>query len=148
MLTLQLLILIASFSIVAVYAEDPWNFIVIADWHGAESFASKVDNEADIAYTSFREVFRKIKNTYGGDLIMLPGDTQTGHWYKAGYRKYLKNMLGFSHVPNVVPSIRISGQNCYRAIKKIFEESGYDTVLATIGDHEIGEFDSIEHFNV
>lgn len=137
MLILQLLILIASFTIVAVYAEDPWNFIVVADWHGAESFANRIDNESDIAYTSYREVFRKIKKTYGGDLIMLPGDTQTGHWYKQGYRKHLAKAIGVSSL-TVVNSVRISGQNCFRAINKMLEESGYDTMLATVGDHEIG----------
>lgn len=53
---------------------DPWKFIVLADWHGAENFAVKPNREDDLSYTSAREVLKSINTTYGGDLVILPGE--------------------------------------------------------------------------
>jgi len=34
--------------------------------------------------------------------------------------------------------IALAGKNCYSTIRNLFESVGYNTILTTIGDHEIG----------
>ena len=129
--------------VVAVLAQDdPWSYIVLADWHGAEHYSViKEDSviENDKTYTNPLAIFKHIKDTYGGDLIILPGDIQTGHWDKDSYRKKL-----FQYNPDLPESmttneiISLAADNCYRRTKKLFKDSGFDTTLLAIGDHEIG----------
>lgn len=65
-------------------SQESWSFIVLADWHGAESFATKpvIDDEdgqseedANEAYHASVDILSHIKDNYGGDLVLLPGDT-------------------------------------------------------------------------
>ena len=58
--------------------EEPWSFIVLADWHNAETFATKlgISSTYDVLYNQIHHV----KEHYGGDLILLPGDSNNGKW--------------------------------------------------------------------
>lgn len=58
-----------------VSGSDDWSFLVIADWHGAEGFAIHRDNNE--AYQASIEVLSHIKDNYGGELVIIPGDTNT-----------------------------------------------------------------------
>ena len=62
---------IASF----VSGSDDWSFLVIADWHGAEGFS--IHRDRSPGYDAALKVLSHIKVNYGGELVMLPGDSNT-----------------------------------------------------------------------
>ena len=64
---------------------QPWRFIVLADWHGAEKYVQS-DKEPDWlqpAIDADVATVKVLKTGYGGDLVLLPGDSNSGHWKKA-----------------------------------------------------------------
>ena len=130
-------------SVVAVLAlDDPWSYIVLADWHGTEKFSllsnSAVEN--DESYNIQSTILKNIKGAYGGDLVLFPGDTQSGHWDTEWFRRKILNMnpeLSQSMTTNEI--ISLAADNCYSATKKLLKESGFDTTLFAVGDHEIGK---------
>ena len=78
MILRSVILIIASITTAA--ADDPFSFIVLADWHGAESFAAhpvtrKNDDDGTQGYHAAIEVLSHINENYGGDLVLLPGDT-------------------------------------------------------------------------
>ena len=122
--------------------DDPWSYIVLADWHGTELFSllSNSVAEKEETYVASRKVFKDIKDKYGGDLVILPGDTQSGHWDTKWYRtKFLwyNPDLPASMTTNEI--ISLAADNCYSTAKKLLKESGFDTTLFAVGDHEIGK---------
>ena len=127
---------------VALAQFDPWSYIVLADWHGSESFVRLKDStvESDKSYTASRTVFKGIKDKYGGDLILFPGDTQTGHWDTQKFRgKMLKWNPGLSKSTTINEIISLAANNCHRTTKKLFVEAGFDKTLFAVGDHEYGK---------
>lgn len=117
-----------------------WSFLVFADWHGAESFAVNPVNDTfsnNTFYNDTLEVLTHINQTYGGDLVILPGDTNNGKWYLKNFHDQLNYYLGI-HSLTDNEAIEIGGRNCYSTVKRLFSEAGYDKLLATVGDHEIG----------
>lgn len=126
--------------IITVAAEDVWSFIVLADWHGAESFASNPVNDTFSNNTSYNDmlvVLSHINQTYGGDLVILPGDTNTGKWHQKKFHDALEYYLDLTSLSNN-EAITAGGINCYSTIKRIFSEAGYDKLLVGVGDHELG----------
>ncbi len=122
----------------SVEAVDPWSFVVLPDWHGAEGFAVADNPKETESYSPSLEIFRNIQATHGSDLIILPGDTQSGHWYDLGFRQYLQNELNMTDL-TVNETISIAAENTYSATKQLFSESGFDKVLLALGDHELGK---------
>ena len=120
-----------------VGAEDPWSFVVLADWHGAESFAVKPNVEDDENYFNAREIFRSIREEHNAEVMLLPGDIQTGHWHEPFFNRYLEDTLNITGL-SVNETIRLGAENCYSAAKKLFSEAGFDEVLLAFGDHELG----------
>ena len=59
-------------------AEEPWRFINLADWHAAEKYvySNRLAGRADSNVASLK----MLKENYGGELVMLPGDACRGHW--------------------------------------------------------------------
>lgn len=122
------------------FLTDPWNFIVLADWHGAESFALNPvfsSPTTDSKYVESLRVLNHIQATYGGDLVILPGDTNTGKWNKEEIRKKLQKNFDLE-VLTLRDAVLLAGKNCYGTIRQLFQEAGYDTALMCIGDHELG----------
>lgn len=112
---------LTSISTLRVAASEPWRFIVIADWHSAEKYTQSKNNpnllkeaaDNDVSYA------KMIKNIYGGDLVMLPGDSNRGHW----------------KTKEIMPK----GRLCYGGMIKAFEKGGYNKLLMAVGDHELGD---------
>ncbi len=132
------LLLITIHNVVAV---DTWSFIVLADWHGAESFAKSPVNDTysnNTFYNETLDVLRHINTNYGGELVIFPGDTNDGKWYTSALRDELSEGLGYSSDLSIKQGIDIAGTNCYSTVKRLFSEAGYDKILVAIGDHEIG----------
>jgi hypothetical protein len=74
-----------------------------------------------------------IHEKYGGDLIILPGDTQSGNWNTNEWIN--KHYPGLS----VQEAVYKAGTNCWTTMKSLFSDAGYDKILVAIGDHEIGD---------
>ena len=116
--------------------ETPWNFLVMADWHGAEFYSHKPvpGQPNDVLFNLQKSALEHIRDLYGGDLVLIPGDTNTGEWYRQEWVD--KHFPGYS----IQDAVYQAGINCYSTIKNLFSSSGYNKVLAAIGDHELGEF--------
>ena len=132
-----------------------WNFIVIADWHGAESFALHPVNDTTTNttdswhYDMNKAILTEIHDKHGGDLVMMPGDTNSGIWSSQKFQRRLRQELGLKKRElSTFEGIEIAGRNCYGTTRRLFREVGYDKCLVSIGDHELGgEFDFFEQTN-
>jgi len=116
-----------------VQSEEEWSFLVLADWHGGEYFA--INPEKGSHYQLHLNHFKYIKENFGGDMMILPGDSQTGHWFKDEFIQQLDPTLQ----ENPEAAVLQAGDNCYGTMRKLFKESGYNRVLMTVGDHELGD---------
>lgn len=128
--------LVAAFFVSAATAEEtPFSFLVMADWHGAEWYSHHpVPGPDEVAYWLTKDALAHIRDLYGGDLIIMPGDTNDGRWYRQDWVD--------QHFPGLSPQEAVykAGINCYGTIRRLFSDSGYDKILVSIGDHELGEF--------
>jgi len=111
--------------------EEPWSFIVLADWHNAEPFARKPGNGTD-PWNKLYDQIHYVKETYGGDLVVLPGDSNNGKWDTKEFA------IKFESELEVRDRILQAGRNCYGTTKKLFKEAGYEHMLMAVGDHELG----------
>jgi hypothetical protein len=112
-------------------AEEPWRFITLADWHLAELYVQpnrfpggKEQNVAGL---------KMLKAQYGGELVMLPGDSNGGHWDTEEFIERFN--------PKLTPaeSILQAGALCYTGMVGAFNEAGYSMLLMAVGDHELGD---------
>lgn len=130
-----LLFLIATY-LKRSQGEDPWSFIVLADPHIAETFASHDETHEwhQNSFAAHLETVTKIKQDYGGDLLLIPGDTNSGKWYQPSFAK---DKL---HDASLTPAeaVAIASRGCYGTLKTLFSQGGYDNLMVAIGDHEIG----------
>ena len=74
-----------------------------------------------------------INQTYGGDLIFAPGDSNNGKWYKDSYIS--------QYFPGKTPqeAVYAAGVNCYGTMKDLFAQAGQEKFLMAVGDHELGD---------
>jgi len=114
--------------------EDKWSFIVLADWHNAEYFATNPGEDTENWRLRYEQI-RNIKQTYGGDLVVLPGDSNSGRWDTKEFAKKYKPEL------TVNERILQAGRNCYGTMRNLFKKAGYDKILMAVGDHELGDND-------
>jgi hypothetical protein len=112
-------------------AEEPWRFITLADWHLAELYVQPGKYEGGEEYNL--SGLKMLKANYGGELVMLPGDSNVGHWDEDKFIKEFK--------PGLTPAEAIlqAGELCYTGMVKAFKEAGYTKLLMAIGDHEVGD---------
>jgi len=118
---------------------DPWSFLVVADWHASEFFATNPDKESGY-YKEVQDEIDYIRNAYGGDLVVMPGDVNGALPGEAGGGKWDRDIFAEIFRPglNVNQRIRAAGRNCYGAVRDLFSEAGYEPLLVALGDHEIG----------
>jgi Concanavalin A-like lectin/glucanases superfamily len=112
-------------------AEEPWRFLALADWHLAEIYVQPDKYPEGIATVA--DGLKMLKANYGGELVMLPGDSNVGHWDTKQFIKSFK--------PGLTPadSILQAGELCYTGMVEAFNEAGYSKLLMAIGDHEVGD---------
>lgn len=117
-------------------AEDPWSFVVIADPHIAETFASKNETHPWYQNSFARHLasVKFIKEFYGGELALIPGDTNGGKWSSPSFAR---DQLGNASL-SPQEAVLIASRGCYGTLRKIFKEGGYDKLLVAVGDHELG----------
>ncbi|MCU0779982.1 MAG: LamG domain-containing protein [Akkermansiaceae bacterium] len=123
----------------------------MADWHGAEKYvqvwpaAWSANYPSYAAYRAAKQAedqatAQSIYNAFGGDLMVLPGDTQTGHWDEASFVTNFTSVpeyAGLTAAQVVVEASRL----CYSGMKEGFGAGGYGTMLVAVGDHEVGDND-------
>ncbi|MDA7916451.1 LamG domain-containing protein [Verrucomicrobia bacterium] len=114
-----------------VRAEEPWRFINLADWHGAETYVQP-DNYPGFA-ESLLAGLKMLKANYGGELVILPGDACKGHWDTRFF------IAQFSPGLSPEQSILQAGALCYTGMVNAFGEAGYSKLLMAVGDHELGD---------
>lgn len=114
--------------------ETSWDFLVMTDWHGAESYSHNPvfgePSEDDGMFITHRSYLRDIYDQYGGDLVILPGDTNDGKWYQQEWIDRYYPGLSFQE------AVMEGGLNCYGTIRNLFAQSGYDDILVAIGDRK------------
>jgi hypothetical protein len=115
-----------------------WKFLVMTDWHGAEWYSHKPmpgdDKFSNEIFDIQTNALVNIRELYGGDLILLPGDTNEGRWHR---RDWIDRVMpGLSREE----AVYTAGINCYSTIRNLFQASGYEKILVAVGDHELGEF--------
>ena len=112
-------------------AEEPWRFITLADWHLAEIYVQSGRYPGVVGRNLAG--LKMLKDNYGGELVMLPGDSNKGHW---DTDKFIK-----SFNPKLTPAEAIlqAGELCYTGMVNAFNEAGYTQLLMAVGDHEVGD---------
>ena len=114
-----------------VRAEEPWRFINLADWHGAEVYV-----QPDLFPGMAEQLLAGLKmlnEKYGGELVLMPGDACRGHWDTPQFIK------GFNPALTPAEAILQAGDLCYTGMVNAFKEAGYPTILMAVGDHEVGD---------
>ena len=111
-----------------------WRFINLSDWHSAEKYIFRPNEETieqDIT------ILKHLKGNYGGDFIMIPGDTNSGSWDRTKFHEKLEAKLGKDMSPQEV--VLEGGKLCYSGMLSTFRSGGYSNVLVAFGDHEGGD---------
>lgn len=132
-----------KFSIILVWlttagllqAEEPWRFLLLSDWHWAEKYTQTKNNPSWLAEAVDSDVaaVNMLKTNYGGELIMLPGDSNTGHWDESGFIK--RNFQGAAPEESILKA----GTLCYEGMIDSFKKGGYSKLIMAVGDHEMGD---------
>ena len=79
-----------------VRQEESFSFTVLADWHGAESFATK--GASGNGYQEHLKTIQHIRDTYGGEFVIFPGDTNTGKWTERSFTELFDTALTANQV--------------------------------------------------
>uniref|UniRef100_A0A7S3QJ37 Laminin G domain-containing protein n=1 Tax=Chaetoceros debilis TaxID=122233 RepID=A0A7S3QJ37_9STRA len=120
-----------SYAACTIHAQD-WGFLVMTDWHRGEVFATTPDRDSE-DYKVRLDTLSHIKRTYGGELVVMPGDVATGKWHRPDYiNKYFPGMTN-------AEAVLKAGNNCFGTIRSLFTDAGYEKVLVAVGDHELGD---------
>ncbi len=132
-----LILLQFTFIAEAQNTHDTWRFINIPDYHNAEGFA-KDTPEREQRITEQTEEFKIMKERYGGELIIMPGDCNSGHWYRGKFLKPFKSNPVYADYTTEQVIIEAS-RLCYQGLWDIVHKGGYDNFLMAVGDHELGD---------
>ena len=76
---------------------------------------------------------KAIKQNFGGELMLLPGDSNGGHWDTPAFIKKFEPGL------KAEEAILKAGRLCYTGMIKAFKKGGYSKLLMAVGDHELGD---------
>lgn len=119
-----------------------FRFIVLSDWHSAEKYVKR-NPGAQAEMDQDIKVVKYLSNNYGGDFVLIPGDTNAGQWHKPQLRKTLGDLL---HGEPLTPQQTVleAGKRCYGGMLNAFRLGGYANVLLSHGDHEAGKLVNCE----
>ena len=112
-----------------------WRFLNLADWHTAEKYVwrAKTPDKVAEGMAQDQKKVERLKRTFGGELIIMPGDTNGGHWDTAQFIS--------SFAPEAKPEqvILAAGHACYATMRDVFTRGGYPKIFLAVGDHELGD---------
>ena len=106
----------------------------------AITFAYLVTRTNSQYYKETESQIKFINQTYGGDFVLMPGDTNGALPGENGVGKWDTEDFETVFELELTISKRVSkaGKNCYTSVKKLFSRRGYDTIYVALGDHEVG----------
>ncbi|MEW6997785.1 LamG domain-containing protein [Colwelliaceae bacterium BS250] len=114
--------------------DKTWRFISVADWHLAEKYImGERHKEFEGAVDENIATLKWMKSNYGGDLMILPGDSNGGHWDTPKFIKKFNSKL------TAEQAILQAGKLCYDGMIDTFQRGGYSNLLMAVGDHEVGD---------
>ena len=129
------LIGIANYSVAQEF--DTWRFINIPDYHNAEGFAKNIPERSN-RIKEQTEQFKQMKERHGGELIIMPGDCNGGHWYRSKFLKPFKSNPEYAQYSTKEVVLEAS-RLCYNGLWDIVHNGGYEHFLMAVGDHELGD---------
>ena len=113
-----------------------WSFTVLADVHGLTPFSFNPFNESMHTWAEGEPIIRNIKENYGGEIAILPGDLVSYGGITTA--QIVENIGGRMSTMSDSESVYTAGLNCYRTTRDLFQKVGYEHLLAAVGDHELG----------
>jgi Predicted phosphohydrolases len=117
-------------------SERNLSFLVISDQHLFTPFSfDDYQMKRQKVWNSSMEVLSFIKEQYGGDLVMMPGDSVS---YGRQSNEDIKDMLNATNEMSMNEAVYTAGYNCYTTVRQLYSAVGYGTILAAVGDHELG----------
>ena len=129
----------AAFSPCPNKTDASWRFINLSDWHLAEKFVFR-DAKKNNSYARTRqndvELVNYLKKKYGGELVIIPGDTNAGFWDRQSFQQEFKKYFQSDLSPSEI--VMEAGKRCYSGMLEVFKEGGYSNLLVAYGDHEAG----------
>lgn len=112
------------------------SFLVMSDTHLFTPFSFFGDTaQKRKIWDSSMEVLSHIKEQYGGELVMMPGDSVS---YGQLPNDDIKEKLNATYEMSMNEAIYTAGYNCYTTVRQLYSAVGYDIILAAVGDHELG----------
>jgi len=114
--------------------DETWRFLSLADWHSAEKhvFGGR-EQGFNGAVSEDIATLQWMKKEVGGELIILPGDSNSGHW---DMPKFIKR---FNAALTPKQAILQAGKLSYDGMIDTFQQGGYSKLLMAVGDHEVGD---------
>ena len=113
---------------------EPWSFTVVADPHNFMPFSYGPSDASDKRFATLKEILSNIKQNYnGGEVVLMPGD---GVSYGGQENTDIAENLG-GDLPKA-EAVYQASRNCHQRTRDLFRSAGFDHVLPTVGDHEIG----------
>jgi len=113
---------------------DEFTFLVLPDMHDFTPLAFDPNSEEAISITNIAgKIFKNVKEKYGGEFIMMPGDTAS---FGGMLNEEIVEQLGGDL--SATDAVYQACLNCYTRTKELFRTAGYDTILPSTGDHELG----------
>lgn len=97
-----------------------WRMIVLSDWHLGEKYV--FDTKPDEVENDIK-IIKLLKESYGGDFIMIPGDTNAGFWSTDSFHEKMNNDLGYNISKE--RAVLMGGQRCYNGLLSSFRKGGY-----------------------
>ena len=116
----------------------PWRFVVMPDLHNAEQYLHRdgiLTPPAERARQrdAHTRLYAQIREELGGEIAVLPGDTNAGHWHRPDFASYFR--------PEASPEARVmaAGEIVYGNLRDAMLDAGFDDIVFAVGDHEIGD---------
>lgn len=111
------------------------SFLVMSDVHMFTPFSFARNQKWHQVWDDAKEVLSYIKEQYGGELIMLPGDSVS---YGGMPNDDIRGKMNAPMDMSINEVVYTAAYNCYTTVRQLFSAVGYDTILAAVGDHELG----------
>ena len=119
-----------------------WTFSVFADSHAFGDFSFLTDENAKPLVAERSRILTSIvRNHQGGSVALTVGDSVSyGPLSDQSIKQKIENMLleKDENQISTQAAVYMASKNAHTKAREIFHQSGYDLVLPTIGDHEIG----------
>ena len=115
---------------------ETWRFLLMPDVSIAEKYIMLWPKNANGVERDINRL-NTINENFGGELVIIPGDTNTGRWDRDNFKKRFDRVYGAQ--ASMGARIKRAGQKSYSGLLDVFRQGGYDRVFVAIGDHELGD---------